>query len=251
MMKQILKHAVVKYALPVCLAGAVAIQVASSQEPAGAQTKGQGKGQGKAPRVIPEDNRPPLFLRETFKEPPAGATEVPVTQEFLTNPSLEVKLYGPGGKEVNVVHHASPKDEPTYIWSGVATGTWALTLRDKNNLVDLSSPVAKIKWRTKMAGFHLLRPVIKLADGTMLVGDYTEQYASDWHESEFALADVRWRGLDPEHAVEATDGRWRPAPDLTKVDEIGFTDLSAGTGHGAGGSTRIDYIEVYGVPVKR
>ena len=174
-----------------------------------------------------------------------------MTQEFLANPNLEVKLYGPGGKEVNVVHHASPKDEPTYIWSGVATGTWALTLRDKANYVDLSSPVAKIKWRTKMAGFHLLRPVIKLADGTMLVGDYTEQYASDWHESEFALADVRWRGLDPEHAVEATDGRWRPTPDLTKVDEIGFTDLSAGTGHGAGGSARVDYIEVYGVPVKR
>ena len=252
-MKQILKYSVVRFALPVCLAGAVAIQIASSQEPAAPQAKeakGQGQVKGKA-RVIPEDNRPPLFLRETFKEPPTGATEAPMTQEFLANPNLEVKLYGPGGKEVNVVHHASPKDEPTYIWSGVATGTWALTLRDKANYVDLSSPVAKIKWRTKMAGFHLLRPVIKLADGTMLVGDYTEQYASDWHESEFALADVRWRGLDPEHAVEATDGRWRPTPDLTKVDEIGFTDLSAGTGHGAGGSARVDYIEVYGVPVKR
>jgi len=39
--------------------------------------------------------------------------------------------------------------------------------------------------------------------------------------------------------------------DLSKVDEIGFTDLALGSGHGAGGSTRVDWIEVYGNPVKR
>ena len=219
-------------------------------EPAG--TPAQGKQVARGPRAAPpEDNRPPLFLRETWKEPADGAAEVPVTQEHVASSNLEMKLYGAGGKEVNVVHHATPKDEPSYIWTGLTTSSWALTLRDKGNYADLSSPVAKIKWRTKIAGFHLLRPVIKLADGTMLVGDYTERYASDWHESEFSLADVRWRGLDPDHAVEASDGRWRPAPDLSKVDEIGFTDLSAGTGHGTGGFTRLDYIEVYGFPVKR
>jgi hypothetical protein len=207
-------------------------------------------GRGQRPGPV-EDNRPPLFLRETWKEPANGASEIPVTQEYVLSPNLEMKLYGAGGKEVNVVHHASPKDEPTYIWSGLTTSSWAVTVRDKNNYADLSSPVAKIKWRTKMAGFHLLRPVIKLADGTMLVGDHTEAYSTDWHESEFSLADVRWRGLDPEHAVEASDGRWRPSPDLSKVDEIGFTDLSAGTGHGTGGFARVDYIEVYGFPVKR
>ena len=41
-------------------------------------------------------------------------------------------------------------------------------------------------------------------------------------------------------------------PDLSKVDEIGFTDLGAGAGHGAvGGNVAIDWIEVYGEPVKR
>jgi len=240
-------------------AGACGISLLMASGMFAQQGGGRGAGGAAAPgqaargprAAPPEDNRPPLFLRETWKEPPAGATEIPVSQEYVASPNVEVKVYGAGGKEVNVVHHASPKDEPTYIWSGLATASWAVTVRDKNNLVDLSSPVAKIKWRTKMAGFHVLRPVIKLADGTMLVGDHVEEYSTDWHESEFALADVRWRGLDPEHAVEATDGKWRPAPDLSKVDEIGFTDLSAGTGHGAGGSTRVDYIEVYGVPVKR
>jgi hypothetical protein len=41
------------------------------------------------------------------------------------------------------------------------------------------------------------------------------------------------------------------SPDLSKVDEIGFTDLMAGSGHGPGGSSRVDWIEVYGKPVKR
>jgi hypothetical protein len=35
------------------------------------------------------------------------------------------------------------------------------------------------------------------------------------------------------------------------VDEIGFTDLMGGSGHGQGGWSRIDWIEVYGVPIKR
>ena len=38
-------------------------------------------------------------------------------------------------------------------------------------------------------------------------------------------------------------------PDLTKVDEIGFTDLMNGASSPA--CTRLDWIEVYGKPVKR
>ena len=32
--------------------------------------------------------------------------------------------------------------------------------------------LAKVRWRTKQTGFHYLRPIIKLADGTWLVGDH-------------------------------------------------------------------------------
>jgi hypothetical protein len=202
--------------------------------------------------TLPEDNRPPLFLRETWKVPPVGVLEVPVTPDYLTNPNLEVKMYGPGKGEVVIVHHDTPKDEPSYIWTGlVASGNWVVMLRDKNNYVDLTGPVAKIRWRTKEAGFHLLRPVLKLADGTFLVGDYTENYTVDWRETEFPLANVRWRGLDGTKAVETTDGRWKDNVDLSKVDEIGFTDLALGSGRGTGGATRVDWIEVYGNPVKR
>ncbi|HXP84297.1 MAG TPA: hypothetical protein VN841_06235 [Bryobacteraceae bacterium] len=203
-----------------------------------------------AGRVIPEDHRPPLFLRETWKDP--GVQETPVKQEHLTNPNLELKLYGPGSVDVRIVHHQSPKDDPTYIWSGSAPANWALTLRDKNNYVDLSGPVAKIRWRTKEAGFHLLRPVVKLADGTMLVGDHVESYTADWLETEFSLADVRWRSLDPKEAVETrTEPGWKMNPDLSRVDEVGFTDLTRGSGGGPGGGSRVDWIEVYGHPVPR
>jgi hypothetical protein len=127
-----------------------------------------------------------------------------------------------------------------------------LALRDKDNYVDLSSPVAKIRWRTKQAGFNLLRPILKLVDGTYLVGDYTEGYTGDWRITEFPIASVRWRSFDPVNSVTTrTIAGWMEHPNLSKVDEIGFTDLTRGSGGGAGGGSRVDWIEVYGNPVKR
>lgn len=203
-----------------------------------------------APKFVPEDHRPGLFFRESWKIPPTQ--EPPVTQEFIENPNLELKMYGPGAFDVRIVHHTTPVDDPSYIWSGSAPANWALTLRERNNFVDLTGPVAKIRWRTKEAGFHLLRPVLKLADGTYLVGSHTEGYTQDWLETEFALADVRWRKFDSQNAVETrTEAGWVEKPDLSRVDEVGFTDLTRGSGGGAGGGTRVDWIEVYGNPVKR
>jgi hypothetical protein len=170
----------------------------------------------------------------------------------MTGENLQLQLYGPGSVDVRIVHHQSPKDDPTYIWSGSAPANWVLTIRDRKNYVDLSSPVAKIRWRTKEAGFHLLRPVLKLADGTFLVGSHVESYTGDWIETEFTLADVRWRELDSQNAVESRlESRWKESPDLTRVDEIGFTDLTRGSGGGPGGGSRVDWIEVYGTPVSR
>jgi hypothetical protein len=226
------KQFIVKCGLLLCLAGALAAQTA------------------KPPRFIPEDHRPPLFLRESFKETPKGTSETPVTADFLTNPNLELKLYGPGKGDIQIVHHESPKDEPSYIWTGLCSAPCALALRDKSNYVDLTS-LAKIRWRSKQAGFHLLRPLVKLADGTWLVGDHADGYTVDWRETEMSVGDIHWRKFDPEHVTEGSDGRWAENPDLSKVDEIGFTDLTVGSGHGAGGSSRIDWIEVYGNPVPR
>ena len=198
----------------------------------------------------PEDHRPTLFFRESWKNPPTQ--EPKVQQSDLENQNLELKLYGGPNIDVRIVIHTSPKDDPSYIWSGSSPVNWAVALRDKDNYVDLSSPVAKIRWRTKQAGFNLLRPILKLADGTYLVGDYTEGYTGDWRTTEFPIASVRWRSFDPINCVTTrTIAGWVEHPNLSKVDEIGFTDLTRGSGGGAGGGSRVDWIEVYGNPVKR
>lgn len=203
-----------------------------------------------AVREVPEDHRPPLFLRETWKDP--EIQERKVIQADVVSAQLILTLYGPPTIDVRIVKHTSPKDDPSYIWSGSSPQPWALTLKDREHYVDLSGPVAKIRWRTKQAGFNLLRPVLKLADGRFLVGDYTEGYTGDWRETEFSLAAVRWRGLDSSNVVtERRDPAWAANVDLSKVDEVGFTDLVRGSGGGPGGGSRIDWIEVYGHPIAR
>ncbi len=208
---------------------------------------------------VPQDHRPGLFFREDFKAPPEGIQEMPLgdTQRFVENPNLVLKTYGPGKELIQIDHHwDAPKTDPVFIFTGLTPASWALALRDKNNYVDLTG-LGRIKWRIEQTGFHELRPVLKLANGTWLVGDHAEGWTPDWHESEFWPAYIRWRLFDPNTALEMRNGgrfengKWADSPDLSKVDEIGFTDLMAGSGHGQGGWSRIDWIEVYGNPVKR
>ncbi len=137
---------------------------------------------------------------------------------------------------------------PVHLWTGLCTSVCGATLRDKQNYVDLTG-IAKIRWITKVSGLHKVHPVLKLADGTYLVGDHGDGSTADWLESEFLISEVRWLRLDPEKLV--TKGNFLPKPDLSKVDEIGFTDLMPGSGHGPGGWIDVASIEVYGKPVKR
>jgi hypothetical protein len=60
------------------------------------------------------------------------------------------------------------------------------------------------------------------------------------------LAGIHWRSLAIDKVVE---GEWVDHPDLTKVDEIGWTDLM--TGGGSSACSRVDWIEVYGRRIQR
>lgn len=187
-------------------------------------------------------DRPGLFFREDWKETPAAT---PVTQEHVASPSLNVYLYGPGKAGLKKSHHDKPADDPYYIWSGTCPANCALALRHKAAYVDLTGQ-AKIRWRTKQAGFRQLRLIVKLADGTWLISDQSDGPSQDWREREFNISDIRWRRLNISTVVE---GNWEDRPNLGKVDEIGWTDLMAGGGTPA--CSRVDWIEVYGKPVKR
>jgi hypothetical protein len=202
----------------------------------------QERGRGAAP---PRVTRPPLFLREEWKQTPAGGEHPVNPLEALANPNLELRMYG---KEMLMTGSAQDETNPVHLWTGLCATPCAATLRDTSNFADLTG-LARIRWVTKVSGFHQVRPIVKLADGTWLVGDHADGSTLDWLQNDFSLADVRWLRLDISSVV--TKGNLVEKPDLSKVDEIGFVDLVPGSGHGPGGWIDVATIEVFGKPVKR
>ncbi len=211
-----------------------------------AQQPGRG-GRGAAPM------RPPVFFSESWKalpQPTDDHGEWPAGQAGVASPNLLLSLYGPSGKDITLVNVRGRADVyPLNLWTGVTTSPVGATLRDKDNYVDLSDPLAKIRWLVRTSGFHQIRPLVKLADGTYLVGDRTTGPLADFDEADVSIADVRWMKVDPARMV--TVGNIIDHPDLSKVDEVGFADLMPGSGHGNGGWVNVAKIEVFGRPVKR
>jgi hypothetical protein len=234
--------------------------VFAQQTPAGRGRGGEGRGaagRGRGPAAV----RPPLFFREEWKQPPyTGQLNDParrLNQQAVTNPDLELTVYGAcKTSTLGVEVYGTPKDTifPTNLWTGMCAAPVAVTLRNRNSYVDLTGP-ARIHWMFRAANLHAVHPVLKLADGTLIVGSHADmtpsaagQFEPDMVESEFELAPNRWYVLDPEKVATT-----RPAdnPDLSKVDEVGFADLMTGGGHGSAGWINIGPFEVYGKPVKR
>ena len=239
-MLRISKLSPLTWLIPLGIAGVsfFALGQQPTEGPEAAKGKG-GKEKGAA--------RAPLFLREEWK-PTATGAEAPVTPAAVSNPNLELKLYGPSGKDIQLTGNSGDENNPLHLWTGLCESPCAAALRDKNNMVDLTG-LARIKWVTKMSGLHHVRPIVKLADGTWLVGDRATGSVVDWHEDEFSISDIRWLRLDIDKVL--TKGNFLDKPDLSKVDEVGFADLMPGSGHGPGGWSDVGKIEVYGKPVKR
>ena len=198
--------------------------------------------------------RPPLFFSESWKSlptPPDDHNAWPVSPQGVASPNLELLLFGTSSKEIQLVAagRGGSNTVPANLWTGTTTTPSAVALRDRNNFVDLSAPLAKIRWVVRTSGFHQAWPIVKLADGTWLVGDRPSGLQSDFNENEITPIDLRWLKLDVERVV--TVGTWVERPNLSKVDAVGFADLMPGSGHGAGGYINVGRIEVYGTPVKR
>jgi hypothetical protein len=202
----------------------------------------EGRGRGAGPA-----RRPGLFFREEWGQTEKGG-EHPTGPESVTNPNLELKLYGPSGKEVLLTGAKGDDNNPIHLWTGMCTSPCAVALRDRNNMADLTG-LARIRWTTKTSGFHQVRPIVKLSDGRWLVGDKADGTVTDWRVSEVNFSELRWLLLDIEKVV--TKGNVVPNVDLSKVDEIGYVDLMPGSGHGPGGWSDVGAIEVYANAVKR
>lgn len=189
-----------------------------------------------------QPGRPPLFWREDFKETPAAT---PIAQDHISGRNLRMALYGPGKDGMRKSHHDTPADDPYYVWDGSCAGNCAISLRENANYADLTG-LAKIHWRTKQSGFRRLHLIVKLAGGAWLVSGPLESASTDWLETEWAIADLRWHRLDIATLVE---GAVVEHPDLSRVDEIGWTTLM--TGGGTPASSRVDWIALYGRAVPR
>jgi hypothetical protein len=236
--------------LVLAMAGSALAQQAPREEgaPAG----------GEAP---PRATVPPLAFKVDWVRPTSQENTkvryMPV-QENVADPNVEVKYYG-AAKQILTTGAPGNAIAPYGVWSGTAPEPFAMTFRLKDSYVDLTG-LATIRWYTKTSGFHVVRPVVKLANGNMLVGDAEFSSVTMLTQSQFSLAKLRWIKLDPEKVVTLNSGRaaanpngeiWAPNPDLSKVDEIGFADLMPGSGHGTGGWIQLGGIEVYGKPVPR
>ena len=186
--------------------------------------------------------RPGLFFREDWKETPA---EIPLNQNHVANIELTVQLYGAGLDSLKKSHHETPVDDPYYVWSGLCQGNWMVTLKHKTKNVDLTE-FAKIKIRTKQSGLRELRISLKLANGDWLVSDQSAGSSKDWKITEFNIQDIVWHILDAERITETGVA---DNPDISNVEEIGFTDLVPGGESSA--CSRLDWIEVYGKPILR
>src|SRR5690349_18857096 len=196
-----------------------------------------------AAAATPPPALPPLFLREEWRQrarpADAGPDFIPeggVTAAAVTNASLELNLYDPDAANIprylaNPPPRTVARDwggpsciqlagfnqnpppervangtrtDPPNLWTGVCQTAVAATLRHKTSYVDLTG-LARIRWVTRVSGFHVVRPVVKLADGNWFVGDYGEGASSAnstlFLESEFAVSSVRWLPLDISRVV--------------------------------------------------
>jgi len=187
-------------------------------------------GQQPAPVPAPGRAAPELLFRMSLE----NTGRKLVSTDVLTTGNFNIHTYGDGK---NIIVAIGKAETDPHLFNGLCDKPCGMTLQDRNNYFDLRGR-AKIKWTTIVSGFHRVRPLIKLADGTLLIGDRAEGSIADWQQSEVSLSEVRWLKVDPERGV--TLGTWAPNPDLSKVDEAGFFDVIPGSG-----------VRVDGVPVEK
>jgi hypothetical protein len=220
-------------ALVFCIIAAVAAQTRPAPAPATQKP-------GMAPR-------PPLLFSETWKLPPYTGEQTDentrVTPAVVTNANLEVKLYGSDAKVIRAATH----EQRTDLWNGMTSSPTAVTLRDKRNFLDLTD-AARLRWFVRTNAIHSLNPVVKLADGRLIVSDRTITTNGEFLSVEIAFVGMRWYGLDPAKVIVLTEVT---NPNLRMVDEVGMAMLSPGGGHGIAGSANLSHVELFAHPVAR
>ena len=195
----------------------------------------------------PPPPRAGLFFEETWQQLPKGG-ENPLVQDHVANAELELKLYGPKSEELQVTGFDGNDANPTHTWSGLCGAGCTFAFRHRNSYADLTGS-ARVMVQSKTSGFHKIHPFIKLADGKTYIGNVELGNTTDFLFEEFRIQDVRWIAFNTEIGV--TRGNLVTDIDLSKLDEIGFTDLQPGADHGPGGWSDVAVVRVYAKAVAR
>ena len=155
---------------------------------------------------------------------------------------VETNPHRPPFNPVFEYRHESRYD----LWTGLANSAVAVTLRDRNNFIDLAG-LARVRAILRTNGLHQLHAVVRFADGTMAAGSRAYTTDSQFVQTGVAFTNQRWHIVEPDTlAVRNVVMQ----PDLARVDEVGFVDFSVGGGPG-GGWSNISTVEVYAKPVPR
>ena len=132
-----------------------------------------------------------IALQRDLADPPHTGEETDentrVTPAVVTNPNLEVKLYGPDAKVIRAATH----EQRTDLWNGMTTSPSAVTVRDRRNFLDLTE-AARLRWIVRTNAIHTLHPVVKLADGRLIVGDRQITTHGEFLSVEIAFTGMRW-----------------------------------------------------------
>ena len=198
--------------------------------------------------------RPALLFQETWQQaesalgsptsPHASANPYYLAgPDALTNPALELHLYGFKAQDITVYEHEGRID----LWTGLAGSPVAIMLKSTDNYLDLSG-LARLRAIVRTNNLHALHPVIKLADGTLAVGSQSIQTGGVFISVEVAFDNQDWFMLDPNEVVV---GSAIAEPDLSLIDEVGFANLSSGGGHGNAGWSNVSNVELYANAVPR
>ena len=191
--------------------------------------------------------RPALLFKESWRLPVHEGAPSDDNQRISAyvagNGELELHTYGTAVASVIAWEHEGRVD----LWTGLAASSLAITLRDKSKYIDLRG-LARLRAILRTNAIQVLYPVLKLADGTLVIAKHGIQTDGEFLQVEVAFGGLQWFRLDPEKVVVKAEYK---NADLSKIDEVGFATLAPNGGHGIAASANISTVELYATGIGR
>jgi hypothetical protein len=223
-------------------------------EQAGAPGRGRAGGRGQGGATSPPSEPAVMLFRETW----ATVAAQPMVQASISNQQLVLHIYG-DANEIRKTTHAAQDEHYTY--TGETTTNWAITLSDPTHYWDLTGD-GRFRMQTRSSGLRTTRVVIKTADGRYFVSEEGSPDSSAWIVRDYIFRDLTWRTLlmtdtptnasnrrEPDPSRVPIIPTARATPDLSRVEEVGFSDLMEGGWIPS--TSRVRSWEVWGKAIPR